>query len=266
LKQGKKSEAIEELIVSATIDTDWNQDYAPEAFKKVVELDPKDFRGHRGLGYAKLSELTQWRDYDQAVEYFDKALLLKPNDVDSLKWRGMSYVGWEKYAPAIADFTKAILLKPTSELYTLRSEAYEKSGKALLAAADKKKAAALSPEPAMERAAAARRSGNLELAIQEYTKAIQLGSATAYRERGKAYMRTGKDDLALADFKEARIWNNEDFDIELGRGEIYARRGEYERASSAYQRVVLHSKDETMTAFAREKRAEVIANLKAQRK
>ena len=79
-------------------------------------------------------------------------------------------------------------------------------------------------------------------------------------------MRMGKDDLALADFKQGRIWNNEDFDIELGRGEIYARLGDHERALSAYERVALKSNDETVKKFAREKSAEALANVKAKRK
>jgi len=262
LGTGKKAEAIEQLIISATIDRDErNQDYPPEAYKKIVELDPKDFRGHRGLGYTKLFAPEQWPFYDEAVAHFTTALLLNPKDADTLKWRGTAYLRLEKFQLAVVDLTKAIALRPSEELYNLRADAYEKLKKAPLAIADRKKAETLSPEPSMKRGAAARMAGNLELAIQEYSKAIDLGSTKAYRERGKAYNRLYKYDLAIADFKEARVWHYDDFEVELGRGESYDGLGQAAKALSAYDRVVRHTEDKTAKLFALGKRAEILIEI-----
>lgn len=262
LKQGKKTEAIEELMISATIDRDErNQDYPPEAYKKIVELDPKDFRGHRGLGYITLFSQGQWPSYDEAIAHFTTALKLKPKDVDSLKWRATTYIRTEKFALAAADLTQAILLKPSFELYTLRAEANDKLGKTAVAAADTRKAETLSPEPAMKRAAEARTANNLEIAINEYSKAIDLGSTKAYRERGKLYIRQHRYDLALADLKQARVWHYDDFEVELGRGEIYSRLDDFPKALSAYSRVALKAEDKTAILFALDKRADMLLEL-----
>ena len=265
LKMGKKAEAIDELMVSATIDrNERNQDYPPEAYKKIVELDPKDFRGHRGLGYTKLFAPEQWPFYDEAVTHFTTALLLNPKDADTLMWRGTAYIRLERFELAVLDLSRAIGLKPSEELYTLRAEAYEKLSKAVLAAADRKKAATLSPEPSLKRAAAARTAGNLELAIQEYSKAIELGSTNAYRERGKAYTGILKYDLALADFKEARIRHYDDFEVELDRGEIHLLQGDSAKALSAYYRVAIKVEDKTAKLFALAKRVEILMTMKNQ--
>src|SRR5262247_2340594 len=49
-------------------------------------------------------------DFASAVANFSKSLALKPNDPDSLLWRGEAYVKLHELSPAMEDLERAVAL------------------------------------------------------------------------------------------------------------------------------------------------------------
>ena len=72
----------------------------------------------QGDEYFKLGQ------YQQAIEEYDKAIKLNPNDAIGYKTRGNSYLALAQYQRAIEDYDKAIELDPNdAEARTLRQRA-----------------------------------------------------------------------------------------------------------------------------------------------
>ena len=55
-------------------------------------------------------------NYEKAIEYYTKAIELKPDDADVYFWRGLANGKLKQYENAINDYTKAIELKPDDAL------------------------------------------------------------------------------------------------------------------------------------------------------
>jgi len=78
------------------------------AFKKVTELDPKNFEGHNNLGtsHAELGRL------DEAIGSYDKALSIKPDYVEAYSNMGNALQAQGKIKEATMCFEKALSIKP----------------------------------------------------------------------------------------------------------------------------------------------------------
>ena len=78
--------------------------------------------------------------------------------------------------------------------------------------------------------------GDLDMAIVEYSKAIQLcpGIATAYFNRGHAYMGEEAIDKALADFTAAIRLDSKDGEAYFSRGVVYEKKGEKSKAEQDF--------------------------------
>lgn len=90
--------------------------------------------------------------------------------------------------------------------------------------------------------------GQLERAIADYDKAIELDPDIAmfYGERGVAYLRSGKADLAIADFEMA-VELDDDSEITAlayrNLGEVYVLNGQDARAAESFREVLRISAD-----------------------
>ncbi len=76
---------------------------------KVLRLTPFPFAPAyfwRGMAHDDLGQ------YSRAIQDFDQALRLKPDDADTYDRRGMAYLGLKDYSRAIQDFDQALRLKP----------------------------------------------------------------------------------------------------------------------------------------------------------
>ncbi|MDL2280718.1 tetratricopeptide repeat protein [Selenomonadales bacterium OttesenSCG-928-I06] len=88
--------------------------------------------------------LVMVNNYDSAIEYYNKALAIDPNDSECYYWLAIAYSGKEDSAQALNNFNKAIELDPKYiEAYTMRSELHRKMGNQDLAEEDLRKAASL---------------------------------------------------------------------------------------------------------------------------
>lgn len=143
-------------------------------FTKALELD-------RGLteAYEQRGMLYYFQGkYTETILDFQRVAELKPFDSESEIMLGLAFTKLENYDEAISHFTRAIVLDPQlTSAYSHRSEAK-------------------------------RLKGMIEEAIQDATRAIELGGneriiGGAYTTRSKAYRKLGQIDRADADFKKA---------------------------------------------------------------
>ena len=86
---------------------------AIEEFDKAIELDPNDPDYHYYKGIA----LYELHKYEEAIEEFDKAIELDPNDPVYHYNKGLALGELHKYEEAIKEFDKAIELNPYNPGY-----------------------------------------------------------------------------------------------------------------------------------------------------
>jgi len=140
---------------------------------KIDELlgPPSTASDFYGLGLRMLQE-----DNGQALENFNKAIELDPDNQIYYSARGGLYEDMENFELALADYSKAIEIFPFDLTYAQRGALYGK----------------------MEEYA---------LAIADYDMAIALDSypqhPNYFYERGELYQKLGKNDLAQADKEHA---------------------------------------------------------------
>lgn len=143
-------------------------------FTKALQLDP-------GLteAYAKRGTLYYFQgNYTGAIQDFQRVAELKPLDSKANIMLGLAFMKQEYYDEAISYFNHAIELNPRdADAYGYRSEARRLKGK-------------------------------LDVAIQDATRAIELGGSEriigqAFTTRSKAYRELGQSELADSDFKKA---------------------------------------------------------------
>lgn len=146
---------------------------------------------------------------DRAIQDYDAAIGINPNDADVYNNRGIAYRNKGLYDRAIQDYDKAIEIDPKkARVYTNRGNAYSDKGQYDRAIQDYDKAIEIDPKSARASAARGnvyRSKGLYDRAIQDYDKAIELDPqyALAYENRGLAYYSKGQYQRAAAEFRAA---------------------------------------------------------------
>lgn len=112
------------------------------------------------------------------------------------------------YDCQITSYSKVIELAAVPQAYVNRGYAYRQKGSHDLAIADFTKAIELKADYELaygNRSNSYAKKGNLDLALADLNKVIQLkpDNADAYNDRGLIYRRMGNKELALADFDKA---------------------------------------------------------------
>jgi len=149
--------------------------------------------------------------YELAIADFDKAIALKPDEVDFYDARGAAYGRLGQYARAIENFDQAIKMKQDQPgLYMERADAHQRLGHFDLAVADFSKAIALKPdmgESYARRGAAYLSLKQQALAISDFGKAIALdpdATETCHTYYNRALAQgVSHPDLAIADLDKA---------------------------------------------------------------
>ena len=140
-------------MVSAEPAEDWNgigigfaisgeYEQAIECFNKAIELDPNNADAYfsRGTTHARLSQ------YEKAIKDFDRAIELNPNYSEAYRNRGGAYAALSQHERAIEDLNKAIELNPNDDdSYYNRRLAYHELSQYERAIEDFDKAIALDP-------------------------------------------------------------------------------------------------------------------------
>ncbi|HEY5006572.1 MAG TPA: TIR domain-containing protein [Caulobacteraceae bacterium] len=130
--------------------------------------------------YAQGNTHAKAKEYDQAIEQYDRVIRVDPQHINALNNRGNAYLAKAGYDQAIADFDKAIAIKPDfATAYANRGNAYQDRGE-------------------------------FDRAIRDYGVALQLKPdlAVALDNRAKAYDRKGMHDQARKDRTAAAAMRN----------------------------------------------------------
>ena len=147
----------------------------------------------------------------QAVEDFNEAIRLNPNEVAGYAGRARARLAVQDLDGAIADYGDALRIGPgTASFHVGRGHAHFVRGDTTAAIADFTEALRFdpnSPSTYNRRGLAYRRSGNLAHALEDYTAAITLNPvyALAYNNRGYVYEAQGRKDDAIIDFQAALL-------------------------------------------------------------
>jgi len=176
---------------------------------ELVTLDDRNIKGfyNRGLAHIQLA------DYPAAVRDFTRVIELDPENSQAYCNRAVAYAQMGEYEKAIADFTRCLALDPTN------TAAMEARGLCYYHLGDSKQA--LTDWHAVVDAGVDScelhtnlgniylKQGDLEKAIEEYTKAIESvpegdpRAAPAFSNRAYAYALLGRFDEAIRDATRA---------------------------------------------------------------
>jgi Flp pilus assembly protein TadD len=102
-------QTAEEYFDSAYFMADLADHYmAVEDYNKAIQLNPNNASAYNNRGVSK----DNLEDYRGAIEDYNKAIQLNPNNAGAYNNRGVSKDNLEDYRGAIEDFNKAIQLNP----------------------------------------------------------------------------------------------------------------------------------------------------------
>ena len=193
-------------------------------WQDTARARPTNHRAHIILGntYVALGQ------YQQALLEYDTAVRLRPDDPDAYVDRGNCYATLNRDSDALADYNKAAeinapaiaryaeaggemphnMQKKYSAVYNNRGIIYRRAGQLDLAIADFNRAMELYPaylDPIYNRAGAYFGQGDFDKVISELDRFISADAdkAIAYDMRGAAYLGKGRFDQAIADFETA---------------------------------------------------------------
>ena len=148
-----------------------NYQEAIEWCDKALDLNPRLFSAYviRGAAYSSKG------DFDNGIADCDRAIELNPNYIAGYVNRGFAYYEKGDYDQAVADFNHAIELDSSNSiLFAVRGVAY-------------------------------RERGDFDQAIADFNRVIELDpdNASAYVDRGLTYYSKGDFDQTIADFSRA---------------------------------------------------------------
>jgi tetratricopeptide (TPR) repeat protein len=234
-------------------------------FTRAIELDAKNAIAYRNRALAKNLNA----DADGAIADYNHAIGLDPKNAVAFNSRGMIKKAKGDLDGAIADFTSAIELNPKLAIaYKSRGKARRAKGDAAGANEDLKRAGELDPqlrdeessadhvdrstakgkekesaasvEDFFNRAGVKKAAGDLEGAIADYDRAIQLDpkDAAIYNNRGLAKQAKGNLDAAIVDFNRAIQLNPKDAVACSNRGNAKRDKGDLDGAIADYNRAI----------------------------
>jgi DNA-binding SARP family transcriptional activator len=192
---GKASEAMKGILI---------------CFLTLVWMSPAQAEVGDAMDYFNLG--LKSTATNRKIEYFTKALELKPDLAAAYEKRGLLYFFKEEYDKVIRDFGVYINLAPAkAEAYRMLAMGYLKSEAYHLAIRNFTRAIEMDPGLASAyayRAESYRSVGDYEGAISDASKALDLGGdsrtrAIAFITRAKVYRGLGDIDQAFIDSKAA---------------------------------------------------------------
>ena len=149
-----------------------NSDLAYESMAKAIKANPNSSEAFFCLAYME----QERENFIEAINFFESALKIKPEDVGALNNLGNCYDRLNKSSDSIEIYSRAIALDSEYiAAYYNRGNAYSKIAKD-------------------------------ELALKDLTLAIDLDNNfyQAYYNRGSVYKRLGKSKLSKKDFAKAK--------------------------------------------------------------
>ncbi len=209
-------------------------------WQDVLKKSPHRLRPHMNLGGAFLRH----GNFNQAIEYFTKALTIDSQHAKAYNNRGVAYGAKKQYNTALENFNQALMLNPDfDEAYNNRGNAYRHMGQNNLALADYDKAIEINPrleDAYSNRGVIYKIQGQYDAALADYNKALEINPTyiKAYSNRGTAYVEMKKYALALEDYKNALKLNPHFWEAYYNRGIAYFNTRKYQLALADYDKVI----------------------------
>ncbi len=227
----------------------FNGDYprSVEDFTKAIDLAPDValYWFNRAVSYRDMGE---WAKSDAD---FARAMELAPQDAANYLERGISRRKRGLYAEAIADFTTALEIRPDTAGYLQhRAVAYQNAKQWPEAFADFNRAIELDPKSGdrynargdgyYAQAEDTGDSHDFALAIDDYTRAIDVGPAKALYHNNRGYMlwRLQRYAAALLDYDQAIEMEPGGASHFNARANVYYRMGEQASADADYTKAI----------------------------
>jgi tetratricopeptide (TPR) repeat protein len=196
------------LIITDIYRQDENYDLAVKTLAKAIDYvrlsladEPEELaKLYSILGQLYLFDLSQ---YDLAIENYDKAIQLSSINVSFYNQRGIAYYRDKRYEEAIINYQNAIRLEPSPMVYLNLGDALEHLGNYDEAIDAYGQAMQANPDLAVvynHRGQIYRKYQETEKAIQDFSKAIELGNEGSYVGRAKANYEARKYEEAIQDF------------------------------------------------------------------
>ena len=203
-----------ELTAGLLADT---KEEAIEHFGKAIALNPQSVKAYRSRGNAQrdnedlegtkayvygargIAHADSW-DLDRAIQDYNTALELDPNDASVYRNRGLAFIQKRVMDRARRDLDKAIELSPEyATAYNDRAGTF---------------------------------GTDVDSAIRDYSKAIQIepDNPIFYMNRGNAYSKRNEFDKAIRDFNRATEIDPHEALAYFGRAGVYNGMGEYDSA------------------------------------
>jgi tetratricopeptide (TPR) repeat protein len=200
-----------------------------------------DYSKNRDSKYSFESGLAKYKikNYQSAIEDYNKAIKLQPEHVNSYFNRGLA----KYHVGAIQDYTKVI------QLNDFHAEAYRHRGLAKYALGDYEGAMqdatqAIALNPTLDRAycdrgLAKNKLDNVHGAIEDFSKNIELKpSEVAYYNRGNTKLKLGDREAAIEDYTKAIELKPDFAAAYYGRGLVNYKLGNYTRAKEDYNKAI----------------------------
>jgi tetratricopeptide (TPR) repeat protein len=183
---------------------------AIEDFNQAILLKPYYANAYhsRGTAYAELGQ------YKRALENFNEAIRLKPDSALAYYSRGTAYAKLGQYQHALENFNEVIRLQPDyAPAYYSRGDVYAELGQQSRAIEDYNKTIKLQPDYAegcLNRGITYAKLDQQSQAIENYNKTIRLQPdyAVAYNNRGIAYFLQGNNEMGCRDAQKTCALGN----------------------------------------------------------
>jgi tetratricopeptide (TPR) repeat protein len=191
----------------------------------------------QGLAHYQLNE---WGD---ALKVLSLVITHDPNNSDALFMRGSAFLRLQDYVQALNDFNQAIVIQPTEALFTRRAMVFTVSGQLLLAIQDYTQAIALNPSNGAlyhSRSTLHYHHGELQSALEDMNQAIALGINTpqAFTHRGSYHAQLKQYLQALADFNQALSLDLRYAEAFYNRGAVSYQQGDIQGALTDFSKAI----------------------------
>ena len=213
---------------------------ALEAYERAIALDPQDafFHYHRG------NALRRLKRYEEALVSFEQAIQLHPNDASSHYYRGRVLYALKRYEAALAAFEHAIELDPNlAYAYNWKGNALrhlKRCEESLLAHGQ---AIALDPNDILfhyNKGIAFYTLKRYEEALVAYGRAVELdpNSANVHNARGSTLYGLKRYEEALAAYERAVELDPYNVSFHKNKGSALYGLKRYAEALTAYEQAI----------------------------